>query len=432
MQIKLILRVAVVAMLFTAASGCATYAYKFQPIERALVAHHPDVALTALDSAYSPSGVDAPLYFLNKGMLLRLNNRFADSNDALESARRLIEKVEAVSVTEQTSAFLVNDTTHSYEGEDFEKVLLHLYKALNYLDLQQPNEARVEAQQIDVKIRELNGSSSGGALTEEAFARYLTGIIYENLGEWSDAMIDYRKAYEAFGLYKKKYNVALPASLKYALLRLTERQGLSDELKSFREEFKITDWPSVASREVNGEFILTLHSGLVALKGEVASHALDPSSGRLIRVALPVYHPRTVQVTQARLHIGDQTVQLDLVEDVTALAIKSLESHMVAITARTVARAAVKYRVAKEAEKRNPGAGLLMNIAGVVLEQADTRSWSSLPAQIQLGRVSLPPGTYKAQLELLDNSGKLINTRDFGNVAITRGKATYLAFHWTS
>ena len=419
-------------MLFTAASGCATYAYKFQPIERALAAHKPDVALTALDKAYSPSGVDAPLYFLNKGMLLRLNNRFADSNDALESARRLMESVEAVSVTEQTSAFLVNDTTHSYEGEDFEKVLLHLYKALNYLDLQQPNEARVEAQQVDVKIRELNSSSSGAALTEEAFARYLTGIIYENLGEWSDAMIDYRKAYEAFGLYKKKYNVALPASLKYALLRLAERQGLSDELKSFREEFQITDWPSVASREVNGEFVLTLHSGLVALKGEVASHALDPSSGRLIRVALPVYQPRTVQVTQARLHIGDQTVQLDLVENVTALAIKSLESHMVAITARTVARAAVKYRVAKEAEKRNSGAGLLMNIAGVVLEQADTRSWSSLPAQIQLARVSLPPGTYKAQLELLDNSGKLIHTRDFGNVAITRGKATYLAFHWTS
>jgi len=432
MQVRLTLRATLVGMLIIAASGCATYAYKFQPIERALAAHQPDAALTALDQAYTPSGVDAPLYYLNKGMLLRLNKRYADSNSAFETAQRLLDKVEAVSVTEQTSSFIVNDTVHSYEGEDFEKVLLHIYKALNYLDLQQPYEARVETLQVDIKIRELNSGTTGAALTEEAFARYLSGIIYENLGEWSDAMIAYRKAYEAFNVYKKKYNVALPESLKFALLRLAERQGLEDELKKYREEFGIKDWPSVASREANGELVLMLHSGLVALKSEVASQALDPGSGRFIRIALPVYRPRAVVVTQARLRVGEQTVQLDMVEDVTALAIKSLESHMAAITARTVARAAVKYRMAKQAEKRDAAVGLLVNLAGVIAEQADTRSWSSLPAQIHLGRVSLAPGTYKAQLELLDNSGKLIHTQDFGNISITQGKATYLTFHWTS
>ncbi len=432
MHQRLLLRAVLVSLLVSATSGCAGYAYKFQPIERALSARQPDVALKALDKAYAPTGVDAPLYYLNKGILLRLNQRYTDSNTALETAKRLIDAVEAVSITEQTSSVIVNDTVRSYEGEDFEKVLLHIYKALNYLDLQQPYEARVEVLQVDVKIRELNGGAHGAALTEEAFARYLTGIIYENLGEWSDAMIAYRKAYEAFDLYKKKYHVALPESLKYALLRLAERQGLEDELKKFREEFGIKDWPSVASRETHGELVLTLHTSLVALKGEVASQALDPTSGRFIRIALPVYRPRAVQVTQARLRVGDQTVRLDLVEDINALAIKSLESHIAAITARAVARAAVKYRMSKEAEKRDAGVGLLMNLAGVISEQADTRSWSSLPAQIHLGRVSLAPGAHKAQLELLDNSGKLIHTQDLGSVSITQGKATYVAFHWTS
>lgn len=429
MRVSPIFRVALAGMLVVTASGCASYAYRFQPIERALAAHQPETALTALNQAYAPNGADAPLYYLNKGILLRLNKRYAESNTALESAQRLMDKLEAVSITEQASSFIVNDTVHAYAGEDFEKILLHLYKAFNYLDLQQPYEARVETLQIDLKIRELN---SGAALTEEAFARYLSGIIYENLGEWSDAMIAYRRAYEAFGVYKNKYNVALPESLKYALLRLAERQGLEDELKKYREEFSIKDWPSTASREANGELVLTLHNGLTALKGEVASHALDPASGRLIRIALPVYRPRTVQVTQARLRIGDQIVRLDLVEDVTALAIKSLESHMAAITARALARAVAKYRMAKEAEKRDSGVGLLVNLAGAISEQADTRSWSSLPAQIYLARASLAPGTYKAQLELLDNSGKLIHTQDFGDVSITQGKATYLAFHWTS
>ena len=431
MRIRLILRIALAGAL-VAASGCATYSYKFQPIERALVAHQPDAALKALDQAYAPSGVDAPLYYLNQGILLRLNKRYTESNAALETAKKLIDAAEAISATEQTGTVIFNDTVRTYEGEDFEKVLLFLYKALNYLDLQQPYEARVEAMQIDVKINELNTGTPGAALTEEAFARYLNGIIHENLGEWSDAMIDYRKAYEAFGLYKKKYNVALPESLKYALLRLAERQGLTDDLKTFHEEFKITDFPSVASREANGELVLTLHSSLVALKGENATQMLDPISGKLIRVALPVYRPRAVVVTQARLRVGDKVVQLDLVEDVTALAIKSLESHMATITARALARAGVKYRAAQEAEKHNPLLGVATNLVGVITEQADTRSWSSLPTQIQLGRMSLPPGMYKAQLELLDNSGKLIHTQDFGNVAITQGKATYLAYHWTS
>ena len=432
MQAHLIFRTAFAALLVIITSGCATYAYKFQPIERALAAHQPDVALTALDQAYTPNGADAPLYYLNKGMLLRLNKRYAESNSALESAQQLMDKLEAVSVSEQTSSFIINDTVHGYEGEDFEKVLLHLYKALNYLDLQQPYEARVEALQVDVKVRELNSSTTGAALTEEAFARYLSGIIYENLGEWSDAMIAYRQAYEAFTVYKNKYHVALPESLKYALLRLAERQGLEDELKKYREEFAIKDWPSVASREVNGELVLTLHSGLAALKGETAANVLEPSSARFIRIALPVYRPRAVQVSQARLRVGNQTVRLDLVEDVTALAMKSLESHMPAITARTLARAVVKYRMTKQAEKRDPGVGLLVNLAGAISEQADTRSWSSLPAQIHLGRLSLAAGTYQVQLELLDNLGKLIHTQNFGNVSITQGKATYLAFHWTS
>ena len=77
-------------MLITA-SGCATYASKFQPIERALTAHQPAAALKALDDAYKPEGVDAPLYYLNQGMLLRLNKRYAESNAALETAKKLID-----------------------------------------------------------------------------------------------------------------------------------------------------------------------------------------------------------------------------------------------------------------------------------------------------------------------------------------------------
>lgn len=413
-------------------SSCASYSNKFQPIERALLTHQPDRALTALDQNYSALGPDAPLYFLNKGMLLRMNGRYAESNAAFESAKKIISRVEVTSVTEQVKSFVVNDAVRSYEGEDFEKVLIHLYQALNYLDLQQPDEARVEVLQLNVRLHELYGGNNEVTLAEEAVARTLSGVIFEGLGEWSDALISYRKAYEAYQLYLKKYGVPLPESLKFALLRLTERQGLDDELRRYREEFAMSAWPSVSSRMENGELVLTVHSGLVALKGEAASQVIDVTSGRLIRIALPVYRPRPQVVTQARLRVGEQSVPLDLMEDVNALAIKSLESHMAAITARVLARAVIKYRTAKEMDKRDPGLGLIVNLAGAITEQADTRSWSTLPARIYLGRVSLAPGTYPAQLELSDGTGRLLHTQNFGSITISQGKNTYLTFHWPS
>ena len=431
MRAEFLLRWLSVSML-ALLTGCATYSYKFQPIERALYAQNPERALAELDQRYSTFGPDAPLYYLNKGMLLRMAGRFSESNAAFEAAKKLTSKVEATSVTEQAGSFIVNDAVRSYEGEDFEKVLIHLYQALNYLDLQQPDEARVEALQLDVRLRELYDGDGDKVLAEEAFPRYLSGVIFEGLGEWSDALISYRKSYEAFKLHAKKYGVGMPASLKYALLRLTERQGLDDELRRYREEFSINEWPSVASRATQGELVLTIHNGLVALKGEVATQAIDISSGRLIRVAVPVYRPRAPTITQAQLRIAEHTVPLELVEDVNALAMQSLESHMAAITARAVARAAVKYRTAKEADKHDPALGLIVNLAGAITEQADTRSWSTLPARIYLGRVSLPPGSYPASLELLDGSGRLVHTQNFGNVTLSQGKNTYLTFHWPS
>lgn len=413
-------------------TSCATYSNTFQPIELALSQQQPDRALQEFEKRYSASGPDAALYYLNRGMLLRLNGRYQESNDAFEAAKRAMDKVEATSITEQATSFVVNDTVKAYEGEDFEKVLLHMYKALNYLELKQPYEARVEALQVDVKLRDLTHNHPDAVFTEEAFARYVTGIIYESLGEWSDAMIADRKAYDAFKQYQKKYGIAAPLSLQLALLRLAQQQGLDDELRNFQSEFKIDRWPSVQDRAALGEAIVTVHTGLAPLKNEAASNAIDPATGRLIRISLPFYRVRPTQFTQARLRIGDQTFVVEPVENINGLAVKTLESHMPAITARAIARAVAKYRMTKEAEKRDSALGLVMNVANFVTERADTRSWSTLPAQISLARAALAPGTYRATLELLDNTNHVIHTHDFPPLIIEAGKTTYLTFHWLS
>jgi len=109
--------------------------------------------------------------------------------------------------------------------------MVHVFAALNYLELGQPEAARVEVLQIDLLLRQLAERAPEPALGVDPFARYLSGMIFEALGEDSDALIAYRKALEAYRLQQPLTGLAVPAALQADLLRLTRRLGLADEQK---------------------------------------------------------------------------------------------------------------------------------------------------------------------------------------------------------
>jgi hypothetical protein len=71
-----------------------------------------------------------------------------------------------------------------------------------------------------------------------------------------------------------------------------------------------------------------------------------------------------------------------------------------------------------------------VQVAAYATERADTRSWLTLPANIQLARLSLPPGSYTVKAELLDSAGVVVNTREYPGVVIGKGHKTYLTQHW--
>jgi uncharacterized protein len=422
---------ALFAVYFLCLTGCATFSDSFSIIEHNLVMQQPGLALQALEKQGAGSQ-DRVLYLLNKGMLLRMNHDYAGSNEAFEAAKQRIGALYGVSVHEQLTSFMVNDSVQSFVGEEFEQTLIHLYLALNYLETGQPDKARVEALQIDIKLREQAEKARGNSYTEDAFARYLTGMIYEGLGEWSDAMIAYRSAYEAYTKYREKYGVAVPVFLKYDLLRLAQRQGLSDEVQKYKAAFSINTWPSEASLRDTGELVFMLHNGLAPIKREHSVVVNNPATGRLLRISVPQYQSRFTPVTKARITVNKKETVTEAVENIDGIAIKSLEAKMPAITARLLARAVVKDQAAKQAGKQNDLAGLIMNVTNVLTERADTRSWLTLPHNILLARASLAPGRYTAKVELLGNNNEVIATHEFADVVINQQKKTYLSYHWVS
>jgi len=440
---------AAVALLATALSGCALYSSQFEPVHAELASQHFDAALKKHEEI-GTSSTDEVVFLLNKAMLQRMNGDLAGSNVTFEQAKALMDELSATSVSETTLSFIINDSTQSYVGEEYEQVLLHLYEALNYLELGKLDEARVEALQVDEKLKAVSGKIAGSVYADDAFARYVTALIYEENREWSDAMIAYRKSYEAYKQYAKAFNVSVPQLLKEDLVRYTDYLGLRDENRHYRKEFGIEKTQGVIERSELGEVVFILHNGLAPVKREHATVVPDLATGLMYRVSLPYYETRAVDARTARLTIRPTTAtpgigpelayrtQTEQFENVDAIARASLDG----ISARAVARAVAKIAAARAAlqagsssrDKNAAWVGILagvgLSVAGAATERADTRSWLTLPHDIQLARIALPPGNYNVKVEL-PGGGVFRELREYP-VTLEAGRKRYLSYHYVS
>ena len=143
-QVQKVLLVAATSLLLM--QGCATSAQKSAGMRQSLLQGRPDLALINAEQGGDSSDV---MVNMNRGMLRRMNRDYTGSNEALESAKKKIEELYAVSVSESVGSVMVNDETISFEGDRFEQVLVHAYKALNYISLGQIDSARASLAGIE-------------------------------------------------------------------------------------------------------------------------------------------------------------------------------------------------------------------------------------------------------------------------------------------
>ncbi len=399
-------------------SGCASYSNSFQKIESLLVQQKPQEALVELEKNPA-SGRDRLLYLLDKAMLQRMSGLFAESNTTFEEAKELIAALRATSLVEQAGAVTINDSAVSYEGEDFEQVLIHVYEALNYIELGQLDEARVEALQVDERLKQLSEGEDN--LKDDAFTRYLTGLIYEAEYELDEAMIAYRKAYEAY----QGESEAVPLLLKKDLLRLSYQLGLMDEFVKYKKAFDMDDG-FIEDAIGRGEVIVLFHAGLAPIKRST-SVFVNTDDGVPVRISLPVYQSRRLAFSSARLTVGEVTVALEVMNDIDAIARASLESHKAVMVARLIARTMAKAAIARQAQKQGGEfAGLLFDVAAFATETADTRSWLTLPKRIYLSRLPMDDGKYQASLSLFGQQGELIRKVNLGLITVESGEKTFI------
>jgi hypothetical protein len=128
--------------------------------------------------------------------------------------------------------------------------------------------------------------------------------------------------------------------------------------------------------------------------------------------------------------VGKKNFGVETVEDVDALARYSLEKQMPAIMARATARAVVKYNTQQTPESGSL-ASLLLTVTNMVTERADTRSWTTLPQEIQLQRIRLPVGEHQLSIRMKSSSGQVVDVMN-EKVIIKPEQSFFVIKHWNA
>ncbi len=432
---------------FVLLAGCGPSANRYLLIEASLRAHDPKGADAIVQQAEKEYGDKSRvLYGMDRGMTLHLAGDYQQSNTVLEQAEEELDSLYTRKIRTESLAFMTNDTALFYEGDPYEQVLINVLKALNYAVLGQWQDALVEARRIDHRLNVLSDrTKEKNAYRDDGFARYLSGIIYESTGDVNNAFIAYRNAYETYDGTRSWSDTAVPSQLRADLLRTAEALHFTQELAQYQQAFPDTKWETSQALQQLAQVVVISYNGRAPRKEDQfldlpisvdalqlvllnrgfsqanrqSNRAVDTAlyglNGRVVRVALPRLARQKTQVPVDTVNLipdngARVTLNTELVHNVTALADKALSERMVAITSKAVARAATKFAMAEATTRgaqqaagkdAGPWVGLLVGALtkgfAVASEEADKRNWQTLPDEIHLARVWVPPGRYQVQ-----------------------------------
>lgn len=437
--------------------SCATYNQQVQGYYSSLQAGDYNKAAKELDkNKLLKKDRNRLLYLLERGKICHLMGQWDSSNTYFNEADLKMETART-SVKDVALGNLLNPMMQAYKAEDFEKYLVHYYKAINYLQLGETDEALVEARRISLRTyTQEDKVGNKDKYKDDAFSLMVQGIIYEKGGDVNNAFISYRNAADVFlGNKGDYYGIAMPEQLKKDVLRTAYLNGFMDEVGRYERLLNTTFQKE--DKPAGGELVLFWESGSAPIKAQQDlffslfkdaggafffadannsfSVPFDFGSGynrdnikledlRSFRVALPKYEAVQQTYTGAVAQLGGVSVKLEAAEDVNNLAFATLRERMLKELSSTLTRLAIKklaeaairppdrkdgYDKNKTEEQKKKeqkedatreAIALGLQLFNFASEKADTRNWQSLPHTIYYARIPLQPGANTVNLQI--------------------------------
>ncbi len=402
------------------------------------------------------------LYYLDVGMLYHYAQRYEESNSALTEAEYAIEELYTNSISKSIGSAVLNDNARDYSGEIYEDLYINIFKALNYIALDDNESALVEVRRLNNKMNLLQDkynalydeySRSGEATQakvneitnqfhENALARYLGCILYRNEGDYDDARIDRRNFNNAFLTQPLIYpfpmglppdsqpaeGTAVPVNFFAFSGQSPGKKGITYYIDSSAGTLFFT---TVDQNEDNY---------LKELADIDTMFVPGLSYGFHMKLQFPRMFNRSFPVDKIYVYADDLILgTLGLTEDIEHVAQTTFAQELPLIVGKTVTRAIVKG-VVKEAGQAATnsviddqvgglGGELLKLAMGVATdaavdatENADLRISNFFPAKAYAGEFYLEPGVYNFRVEYY-YQGSLLFSDNLGQREVNRNSS---------
>jgi hypothetical protein len=402
-------------------SGCTTYDDQVREVRNHYLAGNYEAAqqLTAEKVEDSgDAGADALIWQLENAAILRAAGKFPESSQAFEQARTLYSKYldEAkIRILKGGAAMLTTPANLPYYGTGYDGIMIDTYQTLNTLQLGNLDEARVNITRSYLLQQEIVQSNADRiekekeALAEDANTSRSLQLNKET-SDGTDTTA-FQNELKAYSDYVNPFSVYLDG-----LYHLTQAIDASD-VERARKSLERASQFAPDNQTVKGD--LALASKAVSLPHippsvyVIFETGMAPSLDQ-VRVDIPIivtavsyvgvsfpklrFHPEFIpylvlQSPETQPQRTERMVSMD------AVVTREFKNNFPSILAKAISAAVTKAvaatavnLAAKEADNVWVSLATQATTAAYQLATnvADTRSWQTLPKEIQIARMDMP------------------------------------------
>ena len=416
-------------------SACAGHASRTEGARTALDEGRPKAALKLLNDELDVDGPDKipenvggenALLMLDRAMVLqavasrseaREPREYAWSSRDLEIADKQIEVLDfSRNAVHDIGKYLFSDETGPYKAPTYEKLMINTMNMVNYLVRGDLTGAKVEARRLAVMQRYVSEHEGHGESLLGP-GSYFAGFTFEKSGDAQEALLYYDEALQ-YGSYASLAGPVqrLAASTTYRSPRiraLLEGSGAPEGGQSAAQNDDSAEIlvvisfgrvpPKVAKRIPIG-LALTYVSGWMSPTDINKANYLA-AQGLVTWINFPDLGRPHGAYAIPEFALDGSMQGLEGVVAVDQEAKKAWDGAKGSVLASAITRMIARI-VAGEAIRRSTNDQLLGAVLSLgtqatltALDTPDTRSWSTLPARIAIGRVRVKPGTHVIEVE---------------------------------
>lgn len=408
-------------------TGCASYQEKMGAIRGNWENENWEQA-SSLGESMAKSNAnhrDAVLLFLEEGTLFRSSLQFEKSQTAYDRAWdriRLMDENPEIRISQEAVNLFINPAMQEYEARTYDRIMLHTYSALNFMNFGQWDNVRValnraandqrdavsqnrrrieETQERLGEVREQEGSTIDlNKIKEAPETQDKLASIYEE----TKNRAPYAPYVNPFSVYLDGlFFLSHPedgSDLERGRFSMRRAHELNPESAWLRSEYELSE------RVVRGEpqpssVIIFYETGEAptrrAVKLELPLFLFGSGSVPFFAVSFPVLDFIPRYPSQLSIEVDGKRFQAETIVSMDRVVAQEFRDHLSVVQTKAILSAALKAAtlyVARSAVQDGSTAQALIDIFGIIYQaatnQPDLRSWMTLPKEIQGYRVPMP------------------------------------------